>query len=72
MTRTEHLNWCKQRAIEYCDAGDIKNAWASMASDLGKHPETQGHIGIELGMVQVMTGMIRTPQQMKDFINGFN
>lgn len=38
-TRDEHLEWCKERAREYLVAGDLLNAVASMASDLGKHPE---------------------------------
>jgi hypothetical protein len=39
-TRDEHLSWCKERALEYLDAGDLENAVASMSSDLSKHPET--------------------------------
>jgi hypothetical protein len=39
MTRDEHLEWCKQRAREYLDAGDLLNAVTSMGSDLDKHPE---------------------------------
>ena len=38
-TRAEHLAWCKERALEYLDAGDLENAVTSMGSDLGKHPE---------------------------------
>ena len=38
--RAEHLAWCKQRALEYLDQGDLANAVASMGSDLNKHPET--------------------------------
>jgi hypothetical protein len=36
MTRQEHLDWCKGRALEYVKANDLRNAWASMASDLSK------------------------------------
>ena len=38
-TREEHLEWCKQRAREYLDAGDLHNAVTSMGSDLDRHPE---------------------------------
>ena len=72
MTRAEHLQWAKDRALEYVDAGDVQNAFASMASDLNKHPETQGHAGLELGMMQLMAGMLSTPAQMRHFIEGFN
>ena len=39
MTREEHLKWCKERALEYVEAGDLDQAVNSMGSDLGKHPE---------------------------------
>ena len=39
MTRAEHLRWAKDRALEYVEAGDLDQAFASLASDLGKHRE---------------------------------
>jgi len=72
MNRVEHMAWAKQRALEYVDAGDVNNALASMASDLGKHPETEGHAGIQLGMMQLMSGYLKTPEAMRKFIEGFN
>jgi len=41
-TRQEHLEWCKKRALEYIDINDLQQAFASMVSDLNKHPETKG------------------------------
>jgi uncharacterized membrane-anchored protein len=38
--REDHLAWCKKRALEYVDAGELVNAVTSMGSDLNKHPET--------------------------------
>jgi hypothetical protein len=71
--RSQHLAWCKKRALEYIDKeDDVTNAFASMMSDLGKHPETAGHIGIQLGMLQMMGGMLKTPHEMRRFIEGFN
>ena len=72
MTRTEHLQWCKDRAIEYLDRGDTKNAFASMLSDLKKNPETAGHIGCKLGMLLSMSGNLTDINDMRNFINGFN
>lgn len=72
MVRGEHLEWCKKRAIEYVDSGDLPSAFASMASDLGKHPETANHSAISVGMMMLMEGMLSTPDQMRRFINGFN
>lgn len=72
MTRAEHLQWCKDRALEYVKQGDLGNAYASMASDLQKHDETRDHIGIQLGMAEMMTGHLSTPEAMKKFIEGFN
>lgn len=72
MTREEHLAWCKQRALEYVDHGDLTNAWASMASDLTKHPETEKHAAITLGTMMLMSGHLSTAPEMRKFINGFN
>jgi len=52
--------------------GDLRNAFASMTSDLGKHPETQNHIAIEMGMVLIISGQLDTPDKMRNFIEGFN
>ena len=41
MTRAEHLAWCRQRALEFLNAGDLPLANASMSSDLMKHSETR-------------------------------
>lgn len=62
----------QKRALEYCDMGDVNQAFASMGSDLGKHPETENHLGIQLGMQMLMAGLISTPEEMAKFIRGFN
>jgi hypothetical protein len=72
MTRDEHVAWCKQRALEYVERGDVQNAYASMASDLGKHPETEGHPAIQLGMMMLIGGQLSSPTDMRRFIDGFN
>lgn len=70
MTRVEHLAWCKARALEYLDEGDLANAVASMGSDLSKHPETKcPDVLMTLGMMLIVqndaTGVRR-------WIEGFN
>ena len=72
MTRNEHIAWCKERALEYVESGDLTNAWASMVTDLSTHDGTQGHVGIQLGMMQIMTGGLKTQHEMRHFIEGFN
>lgn len=72
MTRQEHVKWCKKRALEYVDNGDLKNAYASMSSDLMKHSETENHSAIQLGMMLMMNGNLNTPEEMRKFIEGFN
>lgn len=71
-TRAEHLAWCKQRALEYADAGNMQDAIASMASDLEKHPETRNHAGVSLGLMLMMSGRLSTAAEMRKFIEGFN
>jgi len=72
MTRTEHLEWCKSRALEYVDNNDLNQAYASMVSDLRKHPETENHAAISLGMSLMMNGHLSSSEKMRKFINGFN
>lgn len=72
MTRQQHLDWCKQRAHEYLASGDVQNAYASMASDLNKHSETEGHPAIQLGMMLMMSGNLSSVADMRKFIDGFN
>ncbi len=73
-TRAEHLQWCKDRALEYVEIGDNQQAFASMISDLRKHDDTEASakMGGELGMMLMLSGNLSTPKQMTDFINGFN
>jgi hypothetical protein len=71
-TRDEHLKWCKERALEYVERGDLKNAYGSMASDLRKHPETSDHPAIGLGMMLIMSQNLNSKDEMKKFIEGFN
>ena len=50
MTRAEHLEWSKQRALAYLP-GDPGQAVASFVSDLRKHDELAGHaVEMLLGM----------------------
>lgn len=71
-TRADHLAWCKKRALKYVDAGDMNQAFASMASDLNKHPGTRGHSGMELGMMLHIGGHLDSAEKMRNFIEGFN
>jgi hypothetical protein len=72
MSRAEHLAWAKARALEYIDAGNIAHALSSMASDIGKHPETERHPGIQLGLELLISGGLRSQQDARRFIEGFN
>lgn len=71
VNRAEHLAWAKARALELVDAGELSDALTSITSDLRKHPELAGHLGIELGMMLAMTGHLRTPEEMREWIEGF-
>ena len=72
ITRAEHLAWCKKWALEYVNNGALQDAFVSMASDLGKHPETEKHSGINLGMILLMGGHLNSTERMRNFIEGFN
>jgi len=71
-TRKEHLDWCKQRALEYVETNDLQGAFASFQSDMEKHPETSNHLALEKGTMLLLSGNLSTTYQMEDWINGFN
>jgi hypothetical protein len=74
MDRNQHLKWCKDRALEYVIVGDNEQAIASMASDLGKHPDILSAVEICLGfgMELLTSGKLNSTEKMRIFINGFN
>lgn len=67
MTRAEHVQWCKQRALAYIDAGDVRNGVTSMLSDLGKHPETADLTNTAF----LMSLTVEDARTAREFINGF-
>ncbi len=72
MTRQEHIQWCKDRALEYVERGLLGEAVASMLSDLKKHDETREHAAIPLTMDLMMSGHLATPEDVRRHIEGFN
>jgi len=72
MTQDEHLDWCKKRALEYLDRWDPQQAFTSMISDLGKHPDTKNHAGIQIGVGYMMLpGWINNMEEVRRWIVGF-
>jgi hypothetical protein len=69
MTRQEHLDWAKKRALEYCDRGELQHALDSLIADLGKHPETDDPSMMEVYCVRWMEGKLDTQKKMQEFIN---
>lgn len=68
-TRAEHVQWCKQRALEYLP-GDPRQALGSMLSDMRKHDETIGVI-TDMGPIVIFEMMNPTPESARRFIEGF-
>jgi len=72
MTRDEHLAWCKTRALQILDSGDMVEAMASMLSDLGKW-EKPLYDRETLNLLSMDAMMFRkTHDQMRNWIEGFN
>lgn len=76
MTREEHLEWSKKRALEYIEVmfpPDPAQALTSMMSDLSKHPELKEHIGIRMGVgFMMIPGWISNIPEVRRWIVGFN
>lgn len=73
MTRDEHIQWCKTRALfELDNAREMHSALISIMSDLKKHPETENHSGIPLTIMLMASGNLKTREEIKKHIEGFN
>ena len=72
--REKHLAWCKERALQYLEEGDIdiNSAWASMVSDMEKNPLTKDHPLIDLGTTLFLAGQLDSTEKMRKFIEDFN
>lgn len=74
MTKNEHVEWCKKRAIQeydfYSGTDKQRSGLISMMSDMSKHPETNSPAIRALIMAYMTRPMTR--QQFINFINGFN
>jgi hypothetical protein len=71
MTRTEHLAWCKKRAHEYLERGQVADAIASMMSDMQKHPETKTNNQF-LDAMGLMAAASGNQEDARRYIDGFN
>jgi hypothetical protein len=71
-TREEHLAWCKSRALEYIDRGQVNEGLTSMMSDMSKHPETNNPMLDQLTVQLMMIGSLSSPEQARRHINGYN
>ncbi len=72
MNRQEHLDWCKRRALAYLPDAP-REAFASMMSDIRKHPELVDHIGVKLGArMMLIPGWKDNREEVRRFIEGFN
>jgi len=70
--RAEHLAWCKKRALEYADRGDMVSTVASMGSDMSKHAGTKNHSGLQLMSMLAASGHLDSPAELRKFVEGFN
>ena len=81
ITRAEHIQWCKDRAIQEYDYGvqtvdhdkGVYGVIASLASDLGKHSETQSSVMIAVMGIQLHgIGNFHDRAAIMKWINDFN
>ncbi len=66
--RKEHIEWCKERALEELERSGVDAAMSSLASDFGKHESTNNHM-----MIMLVFGMMgMNKKEAKTHIEGFN
>jgi hypothetical protein len=69
LTRNEHLEFCKKRALEYLPFNPVE-AMTSMMSDLMKHPELKDHVGLRIS--PMFFGAHHDSKAVRRWIEGFN
>lgn len=72
MTRDEHLQWCKDRAMECVKMGDLSQAFASFCSDVKKHEETAQIASNPLIGIGMMCAALGDAAGMRSWILGWN
>lgn len=72
LTREEHLERAKEKALRYADAGEPENALASLEAELQRHPGTRHHPWLERGLILMRRGRLRTRDEMRRYIAGFH
>jgi hypothetical protein len=70
-TRSEHLEWCKNRAYRYLKAGDLVAAVASMVSDLEKHESFRSGANSYLLLLGGMYATDGDREGVRRWIEGF-
>lgn len=71
MTARDHLDWATQRALEYFDAGDKTNAFASFFSDVTKHDGTAWIATHSSTMMLLELGWSGGRSEFKRMMEGF-
>jgi hypothetical protein len=72
MTTDERLEWCKARAREYLQRGDLVNAVASMISDMNQGYPELAPCPPELAMIGMLNAANRDRNAVSAFIEGFH
>jgi hypothetical protein len=72
VTYGSHMAWCKSRALEYVERGDLQNAIASFASDVRKE-ECTDSLAISMLVVNVGIPLVTANDRvgLRRFIEGF-
>ena len=68
MTRSEHIAWCKERALSYLP-DDPGGAVASFLSDLSRHEETTDPIGMTRALLAI--ALANGADAVRECIEGF-
>ena len=72
MNRQEHLQWAKDRAIQYLEIDEIFHSWNSFCNDMRKHDELSNHAALSMGTMMMLQGFWKNKEECKKYIEGFN
>lgn len=71
MTRKEHVEWAKDRALYYLDEGQMELALSSMVSDMRKHEEAATQMDEQMMQLGQLHLHNNSESGLRSWIEGF-
>jgi len=70
-SQRDYIGWCRVRALDILEKGDLEGAYVSFLLELGKCEETKDLVYFKLTTRLQAAGMLNTSEEVRDHLNRF-